>query len=111
MSLSNEGHNSAKQQKERKSCLHRLVDDSGFLQQILRYLCSDHRSPAGELHLQVFAKAAGVVIYGGAGVSKSLHQAVDQKDLLLQRPIISLNKTLFQLSNREINKLKGALFP
>lgn len=83
--------------------LHCLVDDPGFLQQVLRYLRSDHRSPAGELHLQVFPEAAGVVIDDGAGVSKSLHQAVDQQDLLLERPIVGLNKILFQLSDWKIN--------
>lgn len=79
------------------------MDDSGFLQQVLRYLRSDHCSSTGELHLQVFAKAAGVVIDDGAGVPKSLHEAVDQQDLLLERPIIGLNKTSFQLCHWEIN--------
>ncbi len=113
MSLSNEGHNSNKcheiayiwqKDKERRTWyLHCLVDDSGFLQQVLRYLRSDHRSSAGELHLQVLAKAAGVVIDDGAGVPKSLHQAVDQQDLLLERPIVGLNKASFQVSDWESN--------
>ncbi len=64
------------------------MDDPGFLQQVLRYLRSDHRSSTGKLHFQVLAKAAGVVIDDGAGVAKSLHQVVDQQDLLLERPII-----------------------
>lgn len=66
------------------------MDDSGLLQQVLGHLRSDHRPPAGELHLQVLAEAAGVVIDDGAGVPESLHQAVDQQDLLLQRPIVGL---------------------
>lgn len=68
------------------------MDDSGFLQQVLRYLGSDHRPSTAELHLQVFAKAAGVVIDDSASVPESLHQAVDQQDLLLERPIISLRR-------------------
>lgn len=80
-------------QRRRKGYLHCLVDDSRFLQQVLGYLGSDHRSSASELHLQVFTKAAGVVIDDGASVPESLHQAVDQQDLLLERPIIGLRKT------------------
>lgn len=87
--------------RQRKWYLHCLVDDSGFLQQVLRYLRSDHSSPAGELHLQVLPEAAGVVVDDGAGVSECFHQAVDQQDLLLERPVIGLDKTLFQLSNWE----------
>lgn len=69
------------------------MDDSRFLQQVLGYLRSDHCSSTSKFHLQVFAKAARVVIDDGAGVPESLHQAVDQQDLLLERPIIGLNKT------------------
>lgn len=76
--------------------LHGLVDDSGFLQQILAYLCPDHRSPAGELHLQVLSEAAGVVVDGGAGVSERLHQAVDQQDFLLERPVVGLKNKKIQ---------------
>lgn len=72
--------------------VHGLVDDSGLLQQVLGYLRSDHRPSAGELHLQVLPEAAGVVVDDGAGVSEGLHQAVDQQDLLLERPIVGLNK-------------------
>lgn len=79
------------------------MDDSGFLQQVLGDLRSGHCSPVGELHLQVLAEAAGVVVNDGAGVSESLHQAVDQQDLLLERPIIGLNKNIIPVSNREIN--------
>lgn len=79
------------------------MDDSGFLQQVLGDLRSGHRSPVRELHLQVLAEAAGVVVNDGAGVSESLHQAVDQQDLLLERPIIGLNKNIIPVSNREIN--------
>lgn len=87
----------------RKWYLHCLVDDPGFLQQVLGYLRSDHCSSAGELHLQVLAKAAGVIIDDGAGVSKCFHQAVNKKDLLLECLIIGLNKTLCRISNWEIN--------
>ena len=75
------------------------MDDSGFLQQVLGYLRSDHSPPAGELHLQVLPEAAGVVVDDGAGVSERLHQAVDQQDLLLERPVIGLEDTLFWFSN------------
>ena len=78
----------------RRWYLHGLVDDPGFLQQVLGDLRPHHRPSNGELHLQVFAEAAGVVVDGGACVSKSLHQAVDQQDLLLERPVIGLKKTL-----------------
>lgn len=81
----------------RKWCLHRLVDDPGFLQQVLWDLRSNHRSAVSKLHLQVFPKAAGVVIDDGAGVPKGLHQTVDQQDFLLERPIVGLNKTAFQV--------------
>ena len=76
------------------------MDDSGFLQQILRYLGSDHRSPAGELHLQVLAEAAGVVVDGRAGVSKRLDQVVDQQDFLLQRPVVGLKQNAIPRSER-----------
>lgn len=78
--------------KTKELYLHCLVDDSGFLQQILRYLCSNYRSATGELHLQVFAEAAGVVVDGGAGITECLHQTVDQQDFLLERSIIGLKK-------------------
>lgn len=67
-----------------------LVDDSGLLQQVLGDLGSDHGSPAGELHLQVFSEAAGVVVDDGASVPESLHQVVDQQDLLLEAPVVGL---------------------
>lgn len=67
------------------------MDDSGFFQQILRYLRPHHRSSAGELHFQVFAEAAGVVVDGSAGVPEGFHQVVDQQDLLLKCPVIGLN--------------------
>lgn len=84
--------------------LHRLVDDPGFLQQVLGYLRSDHRSAVGELHLQVFPEAAGVVIDDGAGVSESLHQTVDQQDFLLECTVVGLNETLFQVRMEENGK-------
>lgn len=68
------------------------MNDAGLLQQVLRYLSSHHCSSIGELHLQVFAEAAGVSVDDGAGVPKRLHQAVDQQDLLLQRATIGLNR-------------------
>lgn len=86
--------------------LHRLVDDPGFLQQVLGYLRSGHRPAVGELHLQVFAEAAGVVIDDSAGVSKSLHQTVDQQDFLLECMVVGLYKTLFQVRMEE-NDRKG----
>lgn len=84
--------------RNRKWYLHRLVDNSGFFQQILGYLCSDHCSTTVELHFQVLAEAAGVVIDDSAGISKCLHQAVDQQDLLLECPVIGLNKISFHFS-------------
>lgn len=71
--------------------LHCLVDDPGLLQQVLGDLGAHHRPATRELHLQVFAKAAGVLVDDGAGVAEGLHQAVDQQDLLLERPIVGLS--------------------
>lgn len=72
------------------SYLHSLVDDPGFLQEILGYLGAHHRPSSGELHFQVLAEATGVVVDGRAGVSESLHQAVDQQDLLLEGLVVGL---------------------
>lgn len=54
------------------------MDDSGFLQQVLGYLCSHHRPATCELHLQVFAEATRVLIDNGASVSEGFHKVVDQ---------------------------------
>lgn len=62
--------------------IRRLFDDPRLLQQVLRYLGPDDGSSGCELHLQVFTKAAGVVIYSCAGVSKGLHEGVHLQDLL-----------------------------
>lgn len=67
-----------------------LFDDPGLLQQVLGYLGPDHGSSGRELHLQVFAEAAGVVVDGCAGVSEGLHKGVDLQDLLTQRPVVCL---------------------
>lgn len=67
-----------------------LFDDPRLLQQVLGYLGPDDRSSGCELHLQVFAEAAGVVIDRRAGVSEGLYERVDLQDLLTQRPIVCL---------------------
>lgn len=76
--------------KEVVKHLHCLVDDPGLLQQVLGDLGPYHRPATRELHLQVFAKATGVLVDDGAGVAEGLHQAVDQKDFLLESPVVSL---------------------
>lgn len=78
------------------SILHCLFDDPGLLQQVLGDLGADDRPSGRELHLQVLAKAAGVVVYGRAGVSEGFDQRVDLQDFLTQRAIVGLrtaNKT------------------
>lgn len=70
-----------------------LFDDPRLLKQVLGYLGPDDRSSGRELHLQVFAEAAGVVIDGCAGVSKGLYERVHLQDLLTQRPIVCLRAT------------------
>lgn len=67
-----------------------LFDDPRLLQQVLGYLGPDDRSGGREFHLQVLAKAAGVVVYCRAGVSEGLDQRVDLQDLLAQRAIVGL---------------------
>lgn len=49
-----------------------------------------------EVDVHVLAEAAGVVVDGRAGVAERLHQAVDQQDLLLERPIIGLNQNIMR---------------
>lgn len=56
--------------------IHSLFDDPRLLQQVLGYLGPDDRSSECELHLQVFAEAAGVVIDCSAGVSEGLYKRV-----------------------------------
>lgn len=70
-----------------------LFDDPRLLQQVLGYLGPDDRSGGCELHLQVFAEAAGVVIDSCAGVSEGLYKGVHLQDLLTQRPIVCLRAT------------------
>lgn len=59
-----------------------LFDNPRLFQQVLGDLCADDSPSGRELHLQVLAKAAGVVIYGRAGVSEGLNQRVDLQDFL-----------------------------
>lgn len=66
------------------------MDDARLLQQVLGHLGADHGPAAGELHFQVLPEAAGVVVDDGASVPESLHQAVDQQDLLLEGPVVGL---------------------
>lgn len=73
--------------------IHRLLNDPGFLQQVLGDLGPDDRSSGRELHLQVFAEAAGVVIDSRAGVPEGLNEGVHLQDLLTQRPIVCLRAT------------------
>lgn len=70
--------------------IHSLLDDPRLLQQVFGYLCPDDRSSGCELHLQVFAEAAGVVIDSCAGVSEGLYERVHLQYLLTQRPIVCL---------------------
>lgn len=69
-----------------------LFDDPRLLQQVLGYLGADHGSGGRELHLQVFAEAAGVIVDGGAGIAEGLHERVQLQDLLSQGSIVSLTE-------------------
>lgn len=71
----------------------RLFDDPGLLKQVLRDLGAHDSAGGGELHLQVLAEAAGVVIDGGAGIPKGLQQRVHLKDLLPQCAVVGLSQT------------------
>lgn len=70
-----------------------LFDDPRLLQQVLGYLGPDDGSGGRELHLQVFAEAAGVVIDGCAGITEGLDERVDLQDLLTQRPVVGLRES------------------
>lgn len=82
-----------------------LFDDPRLLQQVLGYLGPDDGSGGCEFHLQVLAKAAGVVVYCCAGISKGLDQRVDLQDLLAQRAIVGLRAAnMFHFKKAEIFK-------
>lgn len=66
------------------------MNDTGFLQQVFVDLRSHHRSFTRELHLQIFPKAAGVVVDGRAGVSERFYEVVHEQDLLLESPVVCL---------------------
>lgn len=77
-------------QSKSEQHIHSLFDDPRLLQQVLGYLGPNDCSSGCELHLQVFAEAAGVVIDGCAGVSEGLYKRVHLQDLLTQCPIVCL---------------------
>lgn len=78
---------------------HSLVNNAGFLQQVLGDLSSHHRSSTRELHLQIFPKAAGVIVDGRAGVSKRFDEVVHEQDFLLESPVVCLlRKCLYSLA-------------
>lgn len=87
-----------------------LFDDPGLLQQVLRDLGADDRPGGCELHLQVLAKAAGVVVYSRAGVSEGLHQRVDLQDFLTQRAIVGLQTTKNTLRFKKKKKRSADVF-
>lgn len=85
-----------------------LFDDPRLLQQVLGYLGPDDRSGGCEFHLQVLAKAAGVVVYCCAGVSEGLDKRVDLQDLLTQCAIVGLRAAnMFHFKKAEIFKVQS----
>ena len=62
------------------------MDNPGPLQEIMTDVAPDHLAPRVEMNLNKFAKARGVVVPGGFGISKCLQYGVSIEDLGLQRP-------------------------
>lgn len=73
--------------------LHCLFYNSGLFKEIFRDSRPHHSSSWRKHHFQIFSKTAGVVIDGGARISKGFHQRVDLQNFLSQGLIVGLCQT------------------
>ena len=57
-----------------------LGDDPRLLQEVLRHMSAHHTPSGGEVELQVFPKARGVVVDHCSSVPKRFHQRIDLEE-------------------------------